>query len=91
MPALVLHATQVDAVADASRWSGCEVWRSDAAIQAELADTDVQCEVLERIEPNRMIAEFDARIGGILNSTDDLPYSGQGRLFVHWWRPCIVL
>jgi len=74
---------QVNAVADASRWSGCNVWKQDAAVQSQLPDTDVQCEALEeRIDPNRVVAEFDARIGKVLNSTDDLPYSGQGALML---------
>ena len=79
MPCGVLMV-QVNAVADASRWSGCDVWKQDAVVQSQLNEADVQCKVLGSIDPNRVVAEFDARIGKVLNSTEGLPYSGEGAL-----------
>lgn len=43
---------QVNAVADASRWSGCDVWKQDAVVQSQLPNVDLQCEVLEQIIPS---------------------------------------
>jgi len=69
---------QIEAEADADKWDGCDAWKADATVQAQLSEREVQCEVASIIEPNRVTTDFEARIGQVPASMDDLPYSGQG-------------
>jgi len=73
-----LLCSQIEAEADADKWDGCDAWKADTAVQTQLSGQEVQCDVASIIEPNRVTTDFEARIGQVPASLEDLPYSGQG-------------